>query len=150
MNHRYIADPMPVDGVHVRRMGMAIWLFLFLRSMQTGLDGLICDGRSVTYRSLFGMIPNSVPESTLRTWMAVLRANGYVEIEDLAVGMRIRIVESRKWPRSIPEDSEEVTFFPRMMPRRSASMDAAIAEVGTMVSKKLAIMGRRIEQKKIS
>lgn len=91
-----------VDGVHIRRAGMAIWLLMFLVKKQTSADGLVNYGQPITYRWIFLQIPNSPPERTLRLWMAALRVNGYVAIENLSHGrgLRVRIIDSKKWPKT--------------------------------------------------
>lgn len=100
--HDYIAlDSQLVNGIHIRRMGMSIWLFKFLVKKQTSSDGLVYYGRPITYKWIFSEIPNCVPERTLRLWMGILKVNGYVEIDIVQHGgMRIRIVNSKKWPTS--------------------------------------------------
>lgn len=98
--HRYIAeDPALVNGIHIRRMGMAIWLLKFLLMKQTAPDGSVYYGKPITYRWIFQQIPNCVPERTLRLWMASLRVNGYVHVETVPYGgMKVKILNSRKWP----------------------------------------------------
>lgn len=78
---------------------MAVWLLKFLTMKQTGADGYVYYGRAITYKWIYESIPNCVPERTLRLWMSTLKVNGYIEINYLAHnGMRIRIVNSKKWP----------------------------------------------------
>jgi hypothetical protein len=91
-----------IDGVHIRRIGMAIWLLMFLVKKQTSSDGLVNYGRPITYRWIFDLIPHSPPERTLRLWMAALRVNGYIAVERLPYGqgIRVRIINSRKWPKT--------------------------------------------------
>ncbi len=99
--HTYIAIGQElIDGDHIRRLGMSIWLLLFLTKKQTSRDGWINYGRPVTYRWIFDAIPHPIPERTIRLWMTTLRVNGYIHVDRLPYGqgMKIRIVASKKWP----------------------------------------------------
>jgi hypothetical protein len=101
--HTYVPlDEKLVDGDHIRRLGMSVWLLLFLVKKQTGREGWINYGRPVSYRWIFDQIPRSMPERTIRLWMQTLRVNGYIVVERLPFGqgMKIRIVNSKKWPKT--------------------------------------------------
>jgi hypothetical protein len=79
-------------------MGMAVFLWLFLRSYQTAASGVVFWERPIDIDWIFARIPNSPPKSTLRLWMASLRANGYINCVETPLGMKITVVDPRDWP----------------------------------------------------
>lgn len=95
----YVAtEVIPVDGVHIRRMGMGIYLWFFLKSMQSDKDGTVFWGKPITYEWIAERIPNSPPRRTLHLWMASLRLGGYVHAIDTAIGMKLRVIDPGQWP----------------------------------------------------
>jgi hypothetical protein len=98
----YIAlDRLLLNGVHIRRLGMSIYLLAFFVDKQTDPDGDVFYGKPITYRWIREELPNSPPERTLRMWLTILRSQGYIEVSTkLGGGMRVRVVASKKWPTS--------------------------------------------------
>lgn len=95
---RYSTEIFPVNGQHIRRMGMGIYLWLFLRARQTDREGTVFGGKPLTFEWIAERIPNCPPATTLQLWMAALRLGGYVRVTDSAVGMNIRVIDPYHWP----------------------------------------------------
>lgn len=98
---RYISmAPGLIDGKHIHRMGMSVWLYIFLVDRQTDRSGLVNYGKPITYSWIASQIQRCPSVRTLRFWMSTLRINGYVWIDYAVFGhaMTIRIAEAKKWP----------------------------------------------------
>lgn len=92
-------DPRLLDGAHMRRMGMSVYLLAFFIHKQTDPGGSVYYGRAITYRWIRDSIRNCPPERTLQMWLSTLRTNGYIEVShERGGGMRVRIIDSQKWP----------------------------------------------------
>jgi hypothetical protein len=105
---RYVAiSPGRADGKHVAGMGKAVFLHDFLIDHQTDEAGRVHYGRLITYSWIRLQFKNPPPKSTLRKWMARLRAGGYVECVAVSSqhGMRVRILNQKKWPAKPAQQS---------------------------------------------
>jgi hypothetical protein len=97
---RYIAiAPGRVDGIHVERMGQAIWLHDFLIDHQTSADGRVNYGRPISYQWIVDRFANPPPVRSLQRWMSKLKFEGYISARRLSWGQGIvvRILKAKKW-----------------------------------------------------
>lgn len=81
-------------------MGKAVFLHDFLIDHQTDEDGRVHYGRLITYAWICERFKNAPAKRTLRRWMARLRDRGYIECIAVSSkhGMRIRVLNQKKWP----------------------------------------------------
>lgn len=80
-----VVDP---DGKHIRRLGPAGWLFLYLILHARRATGLVITRRKTIARRM------RVPLRTVQRWLAKLEQYDYVEFEDDSSVLRLRI---RRW-----------------------------------------------------
>lgn len=109
---RYIAiGPGRVDGKHVQRMGMAIWLHDFLIDHQTDARGSVNYGKPISYEWIIERFPNAPALRRLQSWMSILKEEGYVEVVRLkwGRGMLVRILNQKKWPSN---QAVQMPLFP--------------------------------------
>lgn len=92
------ADVLPLDGRIIHKLGMAVYLWLFLRSFQTSARGDVFWEQAINIDWIFARIPNSPPKTTLRLWLASLRLNGFITAVDVPGGLKIVVVDPVHWP----------------------------------------------------
>lgn len=90
-----VASGLP-SAEHKRRIGAAIWTFLYLLDRQTSADGYVLHGRPITSRDIAADI--GAPERTVRRDLARLAREGYVDIVATDTrGSAIRILNQKKF-----------------------------------------------------
>ncbi|HEY0701164.1 MAG TPA: hypothetical protein VGD60_00205 [Candidatus Acidoferrales bacterium] len=90
-----------LDGKRWKKLGPAEKLLDFLKSRQTGPRGEVHYHKELGYAWIRSKIPNAPPERTLQRWMERLKECGEVVVSRTAYGMKIRLVNSRKWARQM-------------------------------------------------
>src|SRR2546428_7487850 len=80
-----VVDP---DGKHVRRLGTAGWLFLYLILHARRATGLVITRRSTIARRM------RMPLRTVQRWLKLLQRYDYVEIVSERPVLRLRI---KRW-----------------------------------------------------
>jgi hypothetical protein len=87
------------DYKHAEKMDMAIYLFGWLVSRQTGVAadgrGLVLYGNPVSYARIIR--ETGFPRRTLERWMNRLREGGYISTERRSRGMQILIFNQKKF-----------------------------------------------------
>jgi hypothetical protein len=87
-----------VDEQHYRRMGDAIWLFLWLvlRQTQTNSEGegVVYYGNPITYEAVER--DTGFPERTLRRWLGTLRQEKYIRTAASSRGLSVWILNAKK------------------------------------------------------
>lgn len=83
---------------HADKMGMAIYLFAWIVSRQTGLApdgrGVVLHGQAITYDLIAR--DTGHPRRTLERWMEILADHKYVATERLHRGIRIYVLKPKK------------------------------------------------------
>ena len=95
-----------LDGRHHERLGAAWMLFLWCCCRQTGqgTEGIVCRGHAVTYADIAGEI--NAKRSTVRDWMRRLVKQKYIRVERDRRGIRIFILNPKKFRVSKVQHSQ--------------------------------------------
>lgn len=86
------------EAQHYRRMGSAVWLYGWLvlrQTHQSGPTGWVLGGAPISYAEIEE--ETGFNRRTLERWMAILRANGYIETHSAAGGVVVRITKAKKF-----------------------------------------------------
>jgi hypothetical protein len=96
-----------IDGKRWKKLGPAEKLLDFLKSRQTGPNGEVYYHKELGYAWIRSKIPNAPPLRTLQRWMDRLKETGEAHVTRTAYGMKIRLLNSRKWAR-------QTSLFPKV------------------------------------
>jgi hypothetical protein len=111
LKFRYVAID-PARSSLARELGKASYLDEFLTHCQTDARGRVNYGRPITYKWICGRMKISVCRKTLQRWMGRLQDLARVEVVAAPGGMRVRILNQKKWP-----SSAQLSLFPAPAPR---------------------------------
>jgi len=85
-----------VDAEHIKKMGQAIWLYLWLVDHQTNSRGVVLGGKGLTYKEI---LPG-VSKRTVELWMRRLSVGGYIEVKHTIYSrLVISVTKAKKFPQ---------------------------------------------------
>src|SRR5437588_8954273 len=79
---------------HPKRMGNAVWLFLWLLDHMTSQDGLVLGGKPVQYTDINKDL--ELPLRTYRRWINLLKQENYISVKTAPYGLIITIKKPKK------------------------------------------------------
>lgn len=83
---------------HFRRMGNAVWLFMWAVLRQTGVSkdgtGIVNYGRPITYKGI--SVETDIPRETIRKWMKRLCKFDYLRTRSDHIGFVLEIPRTKK------------------------------------------------------
>lgn len=95
------------EGKHRKKMGTAIWLFLWLVKRQTSPDGMVCYGRPLDTRQIAADLEET--DRNVRRHFARLAAGTYAEVRQTPAGPIVRILNAKKQFKASPRAAEPRT-----------------------------------------
>ena len=100
-----------IDGRHHERLGPAWMLFLWCVMRQTGqgTEGIVARGTVLTYRSIAEEM--NCKRGSVREWMQRLIKQRYIRVERDRRGIRIFILNPKKFRVSETQHSKQVHHF---------------------------------------
>jgi hypothetical protein len=107
------------DALHLRRMRMALWLYLVLLAwLPQGQNVLAVNSAALA-------LSMGLPEGTIRSWLGHLRKGHYITIEGQNGSLRITIKHAAKEPDSPSREPLRQLFtVPRLMRALGEKQDA--------------------------